>query len=150
VCAELRDRRLTQVLRRWSTGGQRTGRSNGSERDRASSQTTAAGERRNAAWIGKSLFVRGDVISSEDLVIDGTFEGTIEVGDHALTIGPGAEVKANLVAKTIIIHGTVVGNVTASERLDLQAGSSVNGNIKAPRFAMADGALLKGTVASGA
>jgi cytoskeletal protein CcmA (bactofilin family) len=123
--------------------------SNGSERDRGSSQVPATGERRHAAWIGKSLFVRGDVISSEDLVIDGTFEGTIEVGDHALTIGPGAEVKADLVAKTIIIHGSVVGNVTARERLDLRANASVEGNVKAPRFAMADGALLRGRVVSG-
>jgi len=123
---------------------------NGSERDRGSAQTPSAGERRATAWIGKSLFVRGEVISSEDLLIDGTFEGTIEVGDHGLTIGPDAEVKANLVAKTIIIHGAVVGNVTARERLDLRASASVDGNIQAPRFAMADGALLKGTVVSGA
>jgi len=123
--------------------------SNGSERDRGSSQTPTADERRHAAWIGKSLFVRGDVISSEDLVIDGTFEGTIEVGDHALTIGPAAEVKADLVAKIITIHGAVVGNVTARERLDLQASASVDGNVKAPRFAMADGATLRGSVVTG-
>jgi cytoskeletal protein CcmA (bactofilin family) len=124
--------------------------SNGSERDRGSSQTPAVpAERRHAAWIGKSLFVRGDVISSEDLVIDGTFEGTIEVGDHALTIGPAAEVKADLVAKIITIHGAVVGNVTARERLDLRAGASVDGNVEAPRFAMADGATLRGSVVSG-
>lgn len=123
---------------------------NGSEHERGSSQTPAAGERRVAAWIGKSLFVRGDVVSSEDLVIDGTFEGTIEVGDHALTIGPAADVKADLVAKTITIHGAVTGNVTARERLDLRANASVNGNVRAPRFAMADGALLRGSVESGA
>ena len=123
--------------------------SNGSDRDRGVSQTGTAGERRLTAWIGKSLFVKGNVISSEDLVIDGTFEGTIEVGDHALTIGPDAEVKADLVAKTIIIHGAVIGNVTARERLDLRASASVDGNITAPRFAMADGALLKGNVVRG-
>src|SRR4051812_48705019 len=123
--------------------------SNGTERDRADSQSAAAGERRLTAWIGTSLFVRGDVVSSEDLVIDGTFEGTIEVGEHALTIGPGAEVKADLVAKTITIHGAVVGNVTARERLDLRASASVEGNIKAARFAMADGAVLRGSVVSG-
>jgi cytoskeletal protein CcmA (bactofilin family) len=123
--------------------------SNGSERDRGSAQTPSAGERRATAWIGKCLFVRGEVISSEDLLIDGTFEGTIEVGDHALTIGPDAEVKANLVAKTITIHGAVVGNVTARERLDLRASASVDGNVNAPRLAMADGAVLRGSVVSG-
>ena len=123
--------------------------SNGSERDRGSSQTPAADERRLTAWIGKSLFVRGDVISAEDLIIDGRFEGTIEVGDHALTIGPDAEVKADLVAKIITIHGAVVGNITARERLDLRASASVDGNVKAPRFAMADGALLRGSVVTG-
>jgi cytoskeletal protein CcmA (bactofilin family) len=122
--------------------------SNGSGSDRSSPETQTA-ERREASWIGKTLFVRGDVVSSGDLIIDGTFEGTIEVGDHALTIGPGAEVKADLVAKVITIHGAVVGNVTARERLDLKANASVDGNVRAPRFLMADGAVLRGSAESG-
>ena len=58
-----------------------------------------------AAWIGGSILVKGDVVSSEDLVIDGKVEGTIELGDHNLTIGAGAAVVADLVAKNITISG---------------------------------------------
>src|SRR4029077_8001484 len=71
----------------------------------------AADERRMAAWIGTSLVIQGKVISTEDLTINGQVEGTIELGDHSLIIGPGAKIQANLVAKAIVISGTVTGNV---------------------------------------
>ena len=105
-------------------------------------------ERRLAAWIGKSVVVRGDVICSENLTIDGQVEGTIEVGDHGLTIGVGASIKADLIAKTITIGGAITGNVTARERVELRATGSVDGDIVTPRFAMADGAMLRGRVAT--
>ena len=90
--------------------------------------------------------VEGRITSSEDLRIDGKVEGTIEVGDHVLIVGPRAAVKANLVAKSMLIGGTVIGNVTATERLDLQATASVEGDISSPRLVMVDGAVVKGTV----
>ena len=71
------------------------------------------------------------------------------MGDHGLTIGVGATIKAELVAKTITIDGTVIGNVTASEKLDLRATGSVEGDVRARRFAMADGAFLRGRVETG-
>src|SRR5262252_8464102 len=87
-------------------------------------------ERRAIAWIGQGVVVEGRITSSQDLRIDGRVEGTIEVaGDHALMVGARAEVKANLVAKSILISGTVIGNVTATDRLDLQATGSVEGDI---------------------
>src|SRR5215470_7827288 len=86
-------------------------------------------ERRATAWIGQSVVVEGRITSSQDLRIDGRVEGTIEVGDHLLTVGSGAAVKANLVARSILISGAVVGNVTATDRLDLQATGSVEGDI---------------------
>src|SRR6185295_6341697 len=84
-------------------------------------------ERRMAAWIGKSLLVQGKVISTEDLTIDGRVEGTIELGNHSLTIGVGAAIQADLVAQTIIISGAVTGNVKASVKVDLRATGSVDG-----------------------
>ena len=124
--------------------------SSGAERERTQAQVNPAlDERRVAAWIGKSVFARGDVVCSGDLTIDGKFEGTIEVGDHGLTIGVDATIKADLVAKTIAIDGTVIGNVTAREKLDLRATGSVEGNVLAHRFAMADGAVLRGRVETG-
>ena len=103
-------------------------------------------ERRATAWIGQGVVIEGRITSSQDLRIDGRVEGTIEVGDHVLMIGARAEVKANLVAKSILISGTVIGNVTATDRLDLQATGSVEGDISSPRLVMVDGAVVRGRV----
>ena len=106
-------------------------------------------ERRATAWIGQGVVVEGRIISSQDLRIDGRVEGTIEVGDHVLIVGTRAAVKANLVAKSILVSGTVIGNITATERLDLQATGSVEGDISSPRLVMVEGAVVKGRVDAG-
>ena len=103
-------------------------------------------ERRATAWIGQGVVIEGRITSAQDLRIDGRVEGTIEVGDHVLMVGARAEVKANLVARSILISGTVIGNVTATDRLDLQATGSIEGDIKTPRLVMVDGAVVKGRV----
>ena len=110
------------------------------------SSKAAVDERRISAWIGTALIVQGKVISSQDLTIDGKVEGTIELGDHGLTIGSGAEIKADLVAQTITISGAVTGNVTATSVVDLRSTGSVDGDITTPRLIMADGAVIKGKV----
>jgi cytoskeletal protein CcmA (bactofilin family) len=109
-----------------------------------------ADERRKAAWIGGSIFVKGDVVSTEDLVIDGKVEGTIELGNHSLTIGQGASVVADLVAKTVTISGKVKGNVMGNAKVELKSTASVEGDVTAPSFAMEDGATLVGKVDTGA
>jgi cytoskeletal protein CcmA (bactofilin family) len=115
----------------------------------ASPPRSEADERRTTAWIGQGVVIEGRVISSQDLRIDGRVDGTIEVGDHMLTVGARAAVKANLVARSILISGTVIGNVTATGRVDLQATGSVEGDISTPRLAMAEGAVVKGKVKTG-
>lgn len=106
-------------------------------------------ERRLACWISKSILIRGDVVSSGDLVIDGNVEGTIDLGDHSLTIGPGATVTADLVAKTVTISGKVKGNVTGMSRVELKATGSVEGDVTAPKFVMDEGASISGKVNTG-
>lgn len=103
-------------------------------------------ERRLAAWVGRALLIQGKIVSTEDLTIDGRVEGTIELGDHSLTIGAGASIKADLVAQTIIISGAVVGNVKASVKVEIQATGSVIGDIATPLLVMADGAVITGRV----
>jgi len=103
-------------------------------------------DRRKAAWIGGSILVKGDVVSTQDLVIDGQVQGTIELGDNSLTIGPGASVVADLVARAVTISGKVQGNVSGSARVELKSTASVEGDITAPTFVMADGAALVGRV----
>lgn len=106
-------------------------------------------ERRVAAWVGKALRVEGRIISNEDLTIDGSVEGSIELGNHSLMIGPGAAVKADLTAKIITISGTVTGAVRATEKVELHATGSVEGDIIAPKFLMAEGATVRGRIDAG-
>src|SRR5262245_26195955 len=119
------------------------------ERNQTNSTSTTkseADERRTTAWIGQSVVIEGRITSSQDLRIDGKVEGSIEVGDHLLIVGAGAAVKANLVARSVLISGSVIGNVTATDRLDLHATGSVEGDISAPRMVMVEGAFVKGKV----
>lgn len=110
---------------------------------------TPGSERRMTAWIGKAVRVVGKVTSEEDLTIDGDVEGSIELGGHNLTIGQEARIKASLLAKTITIGGKVTGNVKAVEKVELRSTGSVDGDITAPRFVMADGATVMGKVQAG-
>jgi cytoskeletal protein CcmA (bactofilin family) len=103
-------------------------------------------EKRMSAWIGTALTVEGKIISTQDLTIDGAVEGTIELGNHGLTIGSAAKIKADLVAQTVTISGMVTGNVTATSIVDLRATGSVDGDITTPRLVMADGAVINGKV----
>lgn len=103
-------------------------------------------ERRVNAWVGKALRIEGHIVSDDNLTIDGNVEGTIVVGDHTLTVGPGATVKADLTARTITISGAVIGKVRAHELLDLKATGSVVGEVVAARLRMADGAVVDGPV----
>jgi cytoskeletal protein CcmA (bactofilin family) len=113
------------------------------------SNEISSSERRVVAWIGKAVRVEGKVISEEDLTIDGDVQGSIELGGHSLTIGQEARIRADLLAKTVTISGKVNGNVRAVDKVDLRATGSVDGNITAPRFVMAEGATVMGKVQAG-
>jgi cytoskeletal protein CcmA (bactofilin family) len=101
-------------------------------------------ERRITAWIGKSVVFKGELSSAEDLTFDGHLEGTIDVGDHSLTIGPDADIEANITGKVVIVHGHVKGKIAASEKIHLQETASVDGELTAPKFVMGDGARVVG------
>ena len=103
-------------------------------------------ERRPVAWVGKSVIFKGTLVSSEDLMIDGHVEGTIEARDHGLTVGPNADIRAEIVASSVTIQGTVVGNIRASAKVDVTATGRVEGDLMAPRIAIADGAVVCGRV----
>ena len=106
-------------------------------------------ERRVVAWVGKSVLFRGDLIGLEDMVIDGRVEGTIELRENNLTIGREAHIQADVIAKSVTVHGTVVGTITATEAVHIGETGSVDGNVTAQRLAMAEGAVVKGHVNTG-
>ena len=96
--------------------------------------------------IGKSVVIKGELNGSEDLTIEGHVEGTIQLRDHVLTIGPNGRIRAQVFAKAVIVLGEVTGNVTASEKVDIRDNGSVDGDIIAPRVAIAEGAHFRGSV----
>jgi cytoskeletal protein CcmA (bactofilin family) len=96
--------------------------------------------------IGKSVVIKGELNGSEDLTIEGQVEGTIQLRDHVLTIGPNGRIKAQVFAKAVIVLGEVTGNVTASDKVDIRDNGSVDGDIVSPRVAIAEGAHFRGSV----
>ena len=101
---------------------------------------------RDMVNIGKSVVIKGELAGSEDLTIEGHVEGKIELKDHVLTIGPNGKIKAQVFAKAVIVLGEVNGNVTATEKVDIRDGGSVDGDIISPRVAIAEGAHFRGSV----
>lgn len=99
-----------------------------------------------AARIGKSVMIRGEVKGSEELFVDGQVEGTISLTESRLTVGPNAVLKADLSARDVLVMGNVQGNIVASGRVELRAGSQVNGDIRAMRLAIEDNAIFRGKV----
>jgi cytoskeletal protein CcmA (bactofilin family) len=98
------------------------------------------------ARIGKTIVICGEVKGSEDLIVDGRVEGTVNLSESRLTIGPTANVAANISAKDILILGQVQGNLVASGRVELRAGCHVDGDIRALRLAVEDNAVFRGKV----
>ena len=132
------------------TGGQPTPAGQTSYQQ-ASPSAPAQGEprrqiERDVVNIGKSVVIKGELNGSEDLTIEGHVEGKIELKDHVLTIGPNGKIKAQVFAKAVIVLGEVHGNVTATEKVDIRDGGSVDGDIVSPRVAIAEGAHFRGSV----
>ncbi len=96
--------------------------------------------------IGKSVVIKGELNGSEDLTIEGHVEGKIELKDHVLTIGSNGRIRAAVFAKSVIVLGEVVGNVTGTEKVDIRDNGSVDGDIVSPRVAIAEGAHFRGSV----
>ena len=96
--------------------------------------------------LGNSMVIKGELSGSEDLTLCGQMEGSIKLPGHTLTIGSGAQIKAEISAKTVVIMGAVTGNVTAGERVEIHATGSVTGDIVSPRLVIADGGCLRGKV----
>jgi cytoskeletal protein CcmA (bactofilin family) len=99
-----------------------------------------------AVNIGKSVVIKGELNGSEDLTIEGQVEGKIELRQNVLTIGANGRIKAQVFAKAVIILGEVTGNVTATEKVDIRDNGSVDGDIAAPRVAIAEGAHFRGSI----
>jgi cytoskeletal protein CcmA (bactofilin family) len=110
------------------------------------SQKLPDDNRSEQAHLGKSLVIKGEVSGSEDLYLDGQVEGAIDLKGHRLTIGPNGRVKANLSARSAVIHGKLEGNINATDRVDLKQSAIVTGDIVTQRISIDEGAFFKGGV----
>jgi cytoskeletal protein CcmA (bactofilin family) len=97
--------------------------------------------------LGTSIVIKGDLSASEDLTLYGRMEGSVTLhGGHTLTVGRHADIRASIEAKAVVIQGSVTGNVTAREKVEIQPTGSVSGDVSSPRLAVADGASVRGKV----
>ncbi len=99
-----------------------------------------------SAVIGKSVLIKGELQGNEDLLVDGQVDGTITLHESRLTIGPNARVKANVTARDIVVMGMLQGDLHASGRIELRAGSQVVGDLRAGRLSVEENASYSGKV----
>jgi cytoskeletal protein CcmA (bactofilin family) len=102
--------------------------------------------RADVAHIGKSVLVKGELSGSEDLYLDGEVEGSIDLQEHSLTIGPHGRVRANVKARDVVVHGKVDGNIHGTERVELKRSAVLMGDISTQRIVIEDGAYFKGAI----
>lgn len=98
------------------------------------------------AVIGPKIRFKGELVGEEDLVIQGKVDGTVDLKGHNLTVGEHGVIKANVMAKTITIKGTVEGDVFGEERIAILSSSNVKGNLTAERVVLEDGAKFRGSI----
>ena len=98
------------------------------------------------ARLGTSLHVKGEISGNEDLHVDGSVEGLVSLEDRKLTVGPSAKVTADVVAREIVVYGTVKGNLRARDRIEIKKDGSVVGDLTTARIMIEDGAYFKGAI----
>jgi cytoskeletal protein CcmA (bactofilin family) len=98
--------------------------------------------------LGKSVMIKGELSGSEDLTLFGRMEGSVKLSEYTLIIGPDADIRAEISAKTVVIMGGVTGNVFAGEKVEIRSSGSVTGDIATPKFAIQDGGSMRGKVAT--
>jgi len=104
---------------------------------------------RAAACIAQGIKIKGEITGKEDLFVDGTVEGKLEMGNGTVTIGPNGKVKADISAREIVVRGQVEGKLDGSEKVQLWSTGRVEGEVRTQRLAIEDGAVLRGQVEAG-
>lgn len=102
--------------------------------------------RADVGHIGKSVQIKGELTGSEDLYLDGSIEGTVDLRDHSLIIGPNGKIKAGISARDLVVHGRVEGNITATGRVELRKSCTLIGDVSTQRIVIEDGAFFKGAI----
>jgi cytoskeletal protein CcmA (bactofilin family) len=120
------------------------------ERDSAAAVSSAA--RPSAVWatassrLGAGLLIKGEVSGSDDLLIEGTIEGSIQMEGHKVTVGASAKIVADILAGEIVVYGEVQGNLHARDRIEIKQDGAVLGELTTSRIMIEDGAYFKGSI----
>jgi cytoskeletal protein CcmA (bactofilin family) len=114
------------------------------EAPRRAERTPSPASSGEVATIGRSIAIQGQVTGDEDLLIQGSVDGSVDLKQHAVTVGPDGEVKASIVGRVVTVEGKVEGNITADEQVILRTSASVQGDITAPRVVLEDGSRFRG------
>ncbi|HET7105556.1 MAG TPA: polymer-forming cytoskeletal protein [Candidatus Acidoferrum sp.] len=101
---------------------------------------------RSTARLGPSLHIKGEITGSEDLLLEGTVEGLVQLDERKLTVGASAKVTADIIAREVVVYGTVKGNLRAKDRIEIKKDGSVNGDLTTARIMIEDGAYFKGSI----
>jgi cytoskeletal protein CcmA (bactofilin family) len=101
---------------------------------------------RATARLGPSLHVKGEISGNEDLVIEGSVEGLVQLDERKLTVGATAKVTADIIAREVVVYGSVKGNLRAKDRIEIKKDGSVNGDLTTARIMIEDGAYFKGSI----
>jgi cytoskeletal protein CcmA (bactofilin family) len=96
--------------------------------------------------LGSSLHVKGEISGNEDLDIDGTIEGLVQIDERKLTVGATAKVTADIIAGEVIVYGSVQGNVRGKGKIEIKKNGSVNGDLATAQIIIEDGAYFKGSI----
>ncbi|MGK7294326.1 MAG: bactofilin family protein [Candidatus Wenzhouxiangella sp. M2_3B_020] len=115
-----------------------------SERPREA--TSSAGGRSQPAVIGPSIAIDGELTGEEDVIVEGRIKGTVSLRQNTLTVGQQGQLDAEIYANTILVDGTVKGDLYAAERISIRKSARIDGNILAPRISLEDGARFRGTI----
>jgi len=100
----------------------------------------------SGARLGASLRVKGEISGNEDLHVDGTVEGLIQLDDRKLTVGMAAKLTADVIAREIVVYGSVKGNLRARDKIEIKKDGSVVGDLTTARIMIEDGAYFKGAI----
>ncbi|MBT8089496.1 MAG: polymer-forming cytoskeletal protein [Gammaproteobacteria bacterium] len=119
---------------------------NESDKTFGSRRSKVTGRGGDAAVIGRSIQINGDLRGGEDLRIEGDVSGTVELKNSALTIGKEGKVKADVYARSIAVDGETKGDLYAAERISVHVNARVQGNIIAPKVSIEEGAHFKGSI----
>jgi cytoskeletal protein CcmA (bactofilin family) len=101
------------------------------------------------ACVSQGIKIKGEVNGDEDLFVDGQIEGKVTLGKAVMTIGPNANIKADITAREVVVRGRVQGKLTGAERIQIWHTAHINGDLKADRIAIEEGAELHGNIEVG-